>query len=73
MGTKAYKHCSSTNNLNLSFKDSRGFLSRLGYWEDSVSLILDWGGVAFKGDLPAPAWGDDPMHQVDCAGGGYEP
>jgi len=60
MGTKTYKHCSSTNNLNLSFKDRPWFLSRLGYWDDSVSLILD-GGMAFTGDLPGQNWGADPM------------
>jgi hypothetical protein len=48
MGTKAYKHCSSTI-TSTSASKTAGFLSawawwarssrRLGYWDDSVSLI----------------------------------
>ncbi len=62
------------DNLNLSFKDSRAFLRRLGidgeiiptpgHSDDSISLILDE-GIAFTGDLPGPNWGADPKHQVD--------
>lgn len=64
------------DNLNLSFKDSRGFLSHLGmegeiiptpgHSDDSVSLILDE-GIAFTGDLLVPNWGEDPMHQVEMS------
>ena len=49
------------DNINLSFKDSRAFLSRLGiggeiiptpgHSEDSISMVLDE-GIAFTGDLP---------------------
>lgn len=64
------------DNLNLSFKDSRAFLWRLGmngeiihtpgHSDDSVSLILDE-GIAFTGDLPGSAWAKDlmSMHQVE--------
>lgn len=64
------------DNLNLSFKDSRAFLRRLGmngeiihtpgHSDDSVSLILDE-GIAFTGDLPGSAWAKDlmSMHQVE--------
>jgi len=48
-------------NINLTFRDSRAFLARLGlegeiiptpgHSEDSVTLILD-AGLAFTGDLP---------------------
>jgi ribonuclease/clavin/mitogillin len=63
-----------SDNLNLSFKDSRGFLSRLcidgeiiptpGHSDDSISLVLDE-GIAFTGDLPGVNWGADPTHQVE--------
>lgn len=64
------------DNLNLSFLDSRAFLSHLGiegeiihapgHTADSISLILDE-GIAFTGDLPGPTWGEDPMHQVEMS------
>lgn len=71
-----YLEITLSDNLNLSFKDSRGFLSRLGmegeiiatpgHSDDSISLILDE-GIAFTGDLPGPNWGEDPMHQVEAS------
>jgi ribonuclease/clavin/mitogillin len=67
---------SFSDNLNLSFKDSRAFLSRLakkgeiiptpGHSEDSISLVLDE-GMAFTGDLPGVNWRDDPMHEVESS------
>lgn len=74
--TNPYLEITLHDNLNLSFKDSRGFLSRLGiegeiiptpgHSDDSVSLILDE-GIAFTGDLPGPNWGEDPMHLVETS------
>jgi glyoxylase-like metal-dependent hydrolase (beta-lactamase superfamily II) len=71
-----YLEITLNDNLNLSFKDSREFLSRLGivgeiihtpgHSDDSVSLILDE-GIAFTGDLPGSNWGIDPMHQVELS------
>ncbi|MGD0951656.1 MAG: MBL fold metallo-hydrolase [Methanotrichaceae archaeon] len=64
------------DNHNLRFKDSRAFLLHLGiegeiihtpgHTDNSVSLIFDE-GIAFTGDLPGPAWGEDPMHQVETS------
>jgi ribonuclease/clavin/mitogillin len=70
-----YLEITLNDNLNLSFKDSRAFLQRLGiegeiihtpgHSDDSVSLILDE-GIAFTGDLPGLAWaGEDSIHQVE--------
>ena len=64
------------DNLNLTFKDSRAFLSHLGiegeiihtpgHTDDSISLILDE-GIAFTGDLPGPTRGEDSLHQVETS------
>ena len=64
------------DNLDLSFIDSRAFLSHLGiegeiihtpgHTDDSISLILDE-GIAFTGDLPGQTWGEDSMHQVETS------
>jgi ribonuclease/clavin/mitogillin len=72
-----YLEITLNGNLNLSFKDSRAFLQRLGiegeiihtpgHSDDSVSLILDE-GIAFTGDLPGLAWaGEDSIHQVELS------
>jgi glyoxylase-like metal-dependent hydrolase (beta-lactamase superfamily II) len=65
------------DNRNLSFKDSRAFLLRLGiggeiihtpgHSDDSISLILDE-GIAFTGDLPGSTWAEeDSMQQVELS------
>jgi endoribonuclease LACTB2 len=64
------------DNLDLSFLDSRAFLSHLGikgeiihtpgHTDDSISLILDE-GIAFTGDLPGQTWGEDSEHQVELS------
>lgn len=64
------------DNFNLSFPDSREFLlclglegeiiSTPGHSVDSISLILDE-GIAFTGDLPGPAWGAGPTHEVEAS------
>jgi len=68
---------SLNDNLNLSFKDSREFLLRLGiegeiiptpgHSDDSISLILDE-GIAFTGDLPGLNWArEDSMQKVELS------
>jgi ribonuclease/clavin/mitogillin len=72
-----YLEITLDDNLNLSFKDSRAFLLRLGiegeiictpgHSDDSISLILDE-GIAFTGDLPGSTWArEDSIHQVELS------
>ncbi len=70
MSIKAYKHCSSTNNLNLSFLTAGGpcrawawrarSSRRLGYRDNSVCLVLD-GGWLLQATCPV-----GPGEQTRC-------
>ncbi len=72
-----YLEITLDDNFNLSFKDSRAFLQRLGidgeiihtpgHSDDSISLVLDE-GIAFTGDLPGLSWaGEDSIRKVELS------
>lgn len=71
-----FQEISLSDNINLSFKESRAFLLRLGidgeiihtpgHSDDGISLILDE-GIAFTGDLPGFACTEDSRHQVELS------
>lgn len=71
-----YQEISLSDNINLSFKESRAFLLRLdidceiihmpGHSDDGIRLILDE-GIAFTGDLPGFAATEDSRQQVELS------